>query len=362
MGPISTYCLVAVGVPGVAYAALWLVLLLGGILLAFRWIMARGFNTPARRDRAACEALQATVRDITEQKQREEELARLDRELIDLSRRTGMAEVATGVLHNVGNVLNSVNVSANVVIDKLRSDHGGKLRKVADMLDENAEGLADFLSTDQRGRQLPRYLRALGTHLTEETDEIRREVAGLLDKIEHINEIVSMQQAYAHVSGVKQPVCLHELLDTALKLNDASFVRHNVEIVREYEELPPLLLDKHAAMQVLVNLISNAKHAVKASPRDDKRITLRIKRSDGERVAVEVADNGVGIPPEHMQRIFEHGFTTKPEGHGFGLHSSALAAQELDGCLTAQSDGPGRGARFCLQLPLTIEEEVPCPA
>jgi len=362
MRQISTEFVVAVGVPGAGYAALWLVLLLGGVLLAFRWIMARGFNTPAGRDRAAYEGLQATVRDVTEQKQPEEELARLNRELNDLSRRTGMSQVATGVLHNVGNVLNSVNVSANVVIDKLRSDHGGKLCKVADMLDENAEGLAKFLSTDKRGRRLPRYLRTLGTHLTEETDEIRREVAGLLDKIEHIKEIVSMQQAYAHVSGVKQPVCLHELLDAALKLNDASFVRHNVEIVREYEEFPPLLLDKHAAMQVLVNLISNAKHAVKASPRDDKRITLRIKRFDDDRVAVEVADNGVGIPPEHMQRIFEHGFTTKPEGHGFGLHSSALAAQELDGCLTAQSDGPGRGARFCLQLPLTIEEEALCTA
>jgi len=305
--------------------------------------------------------LQATVRDVTEQKRREEELARLNRELIETSRRTGMAEVATGVLHSVGNVLNSVNVSANLVIEKLRTDHGGKLCKTADMLDENVERLAEFFSTDKRGRQLPRYLRTLGTHLSEENDNVRRELAALLEKIEHIKEIVSMQQAYAHVSGVKEAVRLDELLDAALKLNDASFVRHNVEIVREYEEFPPLLLDKHAVLQVLVNLISNAKHAVKESPREDKRVTLRIKRSDGQRVAVEVVDNGVGISPEHLERIFEYGFTTKPGGHGFGLHSSALAAQELDACLTVHSDGPGRGARFCLNLPLTIEEDALCP-
>jgi len=302
--------------------------------------------------------LHASVRDVTEQKRREDELARLNRKLVEASRRTGMAEVATGVLHNVGNVLNSINVSANVAVDKLRTDHGEKLCRTADLLDENADRLAEFFAEDKRGRQLPRYLRTLGTYLTEENDGMRRELAGLLEKLEHVKEIVTMQQAYGRVSGIQETARLDELLDAALKLNDASFVRHNVEVVREYDDLPPLSLDKHDVLQVLVNLISNAKQAVKGSARPDKRITLRVRRADDGRVAVEVLDNGVGIPPEHMERIFEHGFTTIPGGHGFGLHSSALAAKEFGGRLTAHSEGPGRGARFCLLLPFTVDEEA----
>lgn len=305
--------------------------------------------------------LQATVRDVTEKKRHEEERAQLTSELIEASRRAGMAEVATGVLHNVGNVLNSVNVSANVVLDKLGNDRGRRLCQLADLLDEHGDRLAEFLSSDERGRQLPRYLRTLGAHLNEETDGVCRELDGLLERIEHIRDIVSMQQTYGRISGIQQSVRLDELLDAALKLNDASFVRHSVEIVREYEDVPELSLDKHALLQVLVNLVSNAKHAVKQSNRDDKRITLRT-RCDGDHVFVEVADNGVGIRPEDMERIFEHGFTTKPGGHGFGLHSSALAAKEIGGALAAYSDGPDCGACFCLEIPVTVEEEALCTA
>ena len=115
--------------------------------------------------------------------------------------------------------------------------------------------------------------------------------------------------------------------------------------------MPPITVDRHKVLQILVNLIRNAKYACDDSGHPDKVITLRIE-SGVPGVRISVIDNGIGIPSENMGRIFNHGFTTRESGHGFGLHSAALAAQELGGCLRAESDGPGRGAMFVLDLPL----------
>ena len=299
-------------------------------------------------------------RDLTEHKRAEAKRIELQERLVVMSRRAGMSEVATGVLHNVGNVLNSVNVSANVAIEKLRASKIGGVSKIAAMLDEHAERLPEFLSDDSRGKQLPTYLKKLDKHLTDERDGLVEEMAGLIERIEHIKEIVGMQQAYATISGVKEVVRVDELLDAALRLNDASFVRHNVEVLREYQEIPPVTSDRHLVLQILVNLIGNAKHAMKDTANENKRLTLRLRPGQEENVVVEVHDNGVGISEENMQRIFEHGFTTKKGGHGFGLHSSSVAAKQLGGSLSAYSDGPGCGARFCLTLPVAVEEKALC--
>lgn len=304
--------------------------------------------------------LQATVRDITEQKEREAHVERLNRELVDASRRAGMAEVATGVLHNVGNVLNSVNVSANVIFEKLRGSRVARVSSVAALLDEHSDHLVDFLMADSRGAQLPPYLNMLGKHLEDEKDAVLQELTELLQNIEHVKEIVNVQQTHSRVSGIAEMVCLDEILDGAVKLNTASFMHHNVKIVREYEEVPPLTVDKHRLLQILVNLIGNAKDALKESPNADRRLTLSIGLDRGHHATVTVCDNGVGISQENMPKIFEHGFTTKQNGHGFGLHSSALAAGELGGSLEVYSDGLGCGASFRLKLPLTAEERVLC--
>jgi len=161
-----------------------------------------------------------------------------------------------------------------------------------------------------------------------------------------------MQQSFASTSGVTMPVSLTDLVEDALKTNDASFLKHDVELLREYEELPQVTTDRHKVLQILVNLIGNAKQALAASQSNERRLTLRVVRSCEDRVAVEVEDNGIGISSDNLERIFQHGFTTKKEGHGFGLHSSALAAKELGGTLSVRSDGPGKGATFKLELPL----------
>lgn len=299
-------------------------------------------------------ALHATVRDITEQKERDAEVARLNRELLEASRRAGMADVATSVLHNVGNVLNSVNVSASLVMEELRGSKISGVSKLAALLDEHIDHLPDFLAADERGKQMPAYVKLLAEHLDDERDKLLREMGGLMQGIDHIKEVVCMQQEHSRVSGVKEAVRLNEILEAALKLNDASLHRDDVAVAWECEDVPPVTVDKHRLLQILVNLIANAMHALRDSKSSDKQLTLRVGSDGKGYAAVEISDNGVGISEENMAKIFRHGFTTKAKGHGFGLHDSALAAKELGGMLTARSDGPGYGATFCLKLPLAI--------
>jgi len=179
-----------------------------------------------------------------------------------------------------------------------------------------------------------------------------QEMHGLNQNIEHINRIVAMQQTYAKVAGVVEKIALSELVDSALSLNFNSFHRHGVEVERDYENIPEVILDKHKLLQILINLLKNARHACDDHLREGKRIVVRITRRGTNRVGIEITDNGTGIAPENLTRIFSHGFTTRKDGHGFGLHSGALAATEMGGALMAQSDGPGKGATFILELPL----------
>ncbi len=304
--------------------------------------------------------LQATVRNITEQKEREAQVERLNRELVDVSRCAGMAEVATDVLHNVGNVLNSVNVSAGVVLDKLKGSRVGRVSSAAALLEEHSDHLVDFLTADSRGQQLPAFLKMLGNHLQDENAAEIEELNELVRNIQHVAEIISVQQSHGRVFGVQETVRLDEILDNAVKLDGASFSRHGIRIVRRYEDVPSATIDKHRLLQIVVNLVGNAKDALKTSACSDKQLVLGIQPACDRRVEITVGDNGIGISPGDMARIFEYGFTTKDKGHGFGLHGSALAATELGGSLTVHSDGPGCGACFRLELPLTVEEEVPC--
>jgi PAS domain S-box-containing protein len=293
-------------------------------------------------------------KDITAIKEAERALEDLHKQLVETSRQAGMAEVATSVLHNVGNVLNSVNVSATLVADRLRSSKVSNLPKIGTMLQDHAADLGTFLTDDPKGRAIAPYLSTLGGELVAEQGLLMLELAELRKNIEHIKEIVAMQQSYAKISGLAEPVALSEIVEDAIRINTAALNRHQVELVRDYVDRPTLTLERHKVMQILVNLIRNAKYACDDGGRPDKRITIRIVQ-DAEAVRLSVIDNGIGIPPENFTRIFEHGFTTRKSGHGFGLHSGALTAKELGGSLTVRSDGIGKGATFTINLPLPTQ-------
>ena len=299
-----------------------------------------------------CLGAVAVAQDITERKDAELELERTHKQLLDASRFAGMAEVASNVLHNVGNVLTSVNVSANLVSECVRDAKVAGLGRAAAMLKEREKDLAVFLTMDERGRKLPAYLSQLADHLQGNQKLALKELAALRDNIEHIKETVAMQQSYAKLCGVSEIVAVNALIEDSLRMNAAALTRHGVSVNREIDGgVPAISVDKHKVLQILVNLIRNAKYACDDTERQDKQITIRVN-TVGARIRIAVIDNGVGISPENMSRLFRHGFTTRKTGHGFGLHSGALAAKELGGSLTAHSDGLGCGASFTLELPI----------
>jgi PAS domain S-box-containing protein len=290
-------------------------------------------------------------KDITAIKEAETKLNSVHKELMDASRQAGMAEVATSVLHNVGNVLNSVNVSSTLIAEKMRSSKMANINKAIALIRTHEGDLNNFFSNDPKGKQLPAYLSNLASHLAEEQEDILHEVGSLVSNIMHIKEIVAMQQNYAKTSGVLESLKIVDLVEDAICMNNGAMSRHLVKVVRDFAEVPPILTEKHKVLQILVNLIRNAKYACDDSGRNDKQITMRVANGNG-RIKISVIDNGIGIPAENLTRIFSHGFTTRKEGHGFGLHSGALAAKEMGGTLFAFSEGAGQGATFTLELPI----------
>jgi PAS domain S-box-containing protein len=297
------------------------------------------------------------LRDISARKESAEELERVHKQLMIASRQAGMAEVATNVLHNVGNILNSVNISASLVTERVKQSKAAGVSRLAALLQEKGSAVGDFLANDERGRRIPEYLTSLGEQLTGDQKMALEELASLRDNLEHIKDTVAMQQSYAKLCGVTETVAVADLVEDSLRLNAGAFVRHGVTLRREFNEVPPITVDKHKVLQILVNLVRNAKYACDESGRSDKLLTLRIEKAPAG-VRICVIDNGVGIPAENMSRLFTHGFTTRVDGHGFGLHSGALAAQELGGSLRVLSDGPGLGATFILELPCGSAETV----
>ena len=289
-------------------------------------------------------------RDVTEARRTEEALENARKELMDASRLAGMAEVATGVLHNVGNVLNSLNVSATVLANAVRESKVESLQKVAGMLTEHKDDLGAFLTQDPRGRRVPELLTALSRHFEQERERMLAELKSLQEGIDHVKDIVSMQQAYATMISVSEALDPASLMEDGVRMNAAALMRHDVEVVRDYHNAPLVQVEKGRVLQILVNLIRNAKYACDEGAPPAKRITLRVIPQETT-VDLVVEDNGIGIPPENLTQIFRHGFTTRSNGHGFGLHSSALAAREMHGTLTVHSDGTGRGAPFTLSLP-----------
>lgn len=292
------------------------------------------------------------VEDITARKEAAAELQRLHRELVDTSRAAGMAEVATGVLHNVGNVLNSVGVSAQLLRDQLSRSRFTSLQQGVALMQANGPQLGSFLTDDPKGRLLPGFLAKVTQHVAGEHERWLAELRQLQANIEHMKEVVAMQQDYARVSDVSEPLVAAELLEDALRMNLAAFDRHHIQVQRDYADVPLVMVDKHKVLQILINLIRNAKYALDDGGSPEKQLKLKIYKNGSGRVKIVVADNGQGIPKENLTRIFQHGFTTRRDGHGFGLHSGAIAAKELGGELVVQSDGPGLGATFTLELPV----------
>ena len=280
---------------------------------------------------------------------------RLQQELLAASRQAGIAEMATGVLHNVGNVLNSVNLSATLVHDMVERSSVDKLAQTNQIISEHRDNFADFITNDDRGKLLPQLIERLATRLGDEREAIKDEVAQMLQNVAHIKEIVSAQQSMAIPAGLQVQVNLTDILDQAFATRSDALKNAEISVVREFDDIPAIWTDQHKVMQILANLIKNAEEAIGESATSSRQLTLRVGAFADDWVFVEVQDSGVGIAEEDVAKLFQHGFTTKKDGHGFGLHSCANAAGELKGKLSAHSPGLGHGATFRLELPINVQ-------
>jgi PAS domain S-box-containing protein len=333
---------------------------------------------PSRDAHGRMDGAVGIMEDITERKTAEAEVERIHKELVVASRQAGMAEIAANVLHKVGNVLNSLNISATVVREGIRNFRCDTLLRAVSMLQEQglpAQSVAaapstptsTSTSTATSGEiiapaRLMELLSQFAQHLQDRQRAVLVEMQSLMQFIDHIKDIIATQQTYAKSCRVTELVEVAAVVEDSLRMNRDAFTRPGVMLTRDFQSVPAIVTDRHKVLQILVNLERNATHACGVSAFQEKNVTIRIRRF-GESVQIEVIDNGVGIAAEDLGRLFMQGFTTKKdgagftkEGHGFGLHSCALAAHDLGGSLKAFSAGVGRGATFTLTLPLVLPE------
>ncbi|KTD67888.1 Two-component sensor histidine kinase [Legionella steelei] len=297
--------------------------------------------------------LAGIVIDIHKSKVFEEKIKELNQQISSAARRAGMAEVATTILHNIGNILNSSNVSITLLKNSFNLDYHQKLLKITEMMEQHQIDLIDFLTHDPKGQIIPRYLLALAKVIVEENEKNNIEIDNLQNDLQHIGQIVDTQKPISGLSSMNEKVYLPEILDTAVNITMTSSKNAHITITKEFKPVPLVHIDKSKLLQILINLIQNAKESVLENTASTiKEIKLIIQKTGKNSVNIFVEDNGIGINTENLQRIFAFGFTTKKNGHGFGLHSSALSAREMGGSLIAESKGEGLGAQFILTLPI----------
>lgn len=289
--------------------------------------------------------------DITAHKEAQLQLASARQELVEVTKVAGLAEISSGVLHNIGNVLNSVTTSASMLLEQVGRSRVNNLAKAVQLMDAHATDLGGYLTMDEKGRQLPGYLSQLSGALQTERETFIRELERLKKDVDHMREIVGMQQSYARSTGALEELSPADLFEEAIQISEGSLNRHGIVVRRDYVPVPTVRATKHKILQILVNLIRNAKHALDDGGKPDKELVVELREQEGRWVCFVVRDNGVGIPAENLTKLFSFGFTTRRHGHGFGLHSSLNTARELGGRLTATSEGAMRGAVFTLELP-----------
>lgn len=310
--------------------------------------------------------LEAKSRELFLEKQRverrnlalEESLEKLrvtQQQLVDTSRMAGMAEVASGVLHDVGNVLNSVNVTTSLVRDRFRRSKVKGLQKATKLIEEKLDSLGEFLTEDPQGKKIPAYLIQLAATLSTEKQEIEEQLERLAQHVAHIADIVQLQQTYAQVSGANQEVELVDLIENAVSLSESDIRAYSIAVERNFDEVPTINIAPHRVLQILVNLVRNAVDSLRETP-THRLLEVSLHRVGVDHVEISVRDSGLGIAAENLDKIFRHGFSTKDDGHGFGLHSCGNTAKQLGGTLAVSSAGLGAGATFTLSFPIEVAE------
>ncbi len=278
------------------------------------------------------------------------------KKLMETAHCAGMAEAAANVLHNVGNALNSINVSAGLVTEKIMRSEIPNLKKISALLDKNRSNIEAYLRDDTQGKHVLTYLKEVACQLGSEQKETIAKLNSLIKNVENVKEIISQQRYYTENKQNVVPASINDIIENAIQINNAALERSEISVIRDYEDIGTIYIDKHQTIQVLVSLIDNAANAIEKNGKHERTLRIKTVLSGSNKLTIEIKDSGVGIKKKLLEKIFQRGYTTSKNGHGFGLHSCVAAVRNMRGTITAKSDGPNRGATFILQLPFKLTE------
>lgn len=286
------------------------------------------------------------TREIAERKKAEKALRKAQEIAVANAHQAGKAEFASSVLHNINNVLNTVGVANESMVELVRTSRMGNLIRALNLVKANRDNLAHYLTEDDRGKLIPGYLGDLVEVLAKEHEIIGDELEVMTRHIRLMKGIIETQQNHAKGAIGSERVDLVLLCEDALHLQQPAIERHHIEVRRDYRSEDPVDARKAELTHILINLVKNAVEAMGFQA--ERVLGLTTARDEQGRLYLEVSDTGVGIAADDMARLFTHGFTTKQDGHGFGLHYCQRVMQEMGGQITVASEGPGLGARFRL--------------
>jgi signal transduction histidine kinase len=285
-------------------------------------------------------------------KQRTAELRAAQAKLAENAHKAGMSEIATSVLHNVGNVLNSLKTAGYVARETAKGSVVSKLLKANELLGAQMDNIDEFIASDPKGKKLLRYYLELGEMLNKENTYIVENLTQILDNTDSISEIISAQQAYAYSSNSFSEIMpITEIIENALTLSESSHSRHHILVEKRFGTVPKIPIQKTKTLHVILNLLKNAKEAMTTNRLEDRKLVIDVHVEEPHLI-LAISDTGYGIVEENLSKIFSFGFTTKSDGHGSGLHSSANYMTEMGGRMWAESAGEGKGATFTLAFPL----------
>lgn len=322
---------------------------------SYRWYFVKGHVDGCKNSSGQYDILTGIIIDITKSKESEIKISELNKKLISAARRAGMTEVAVSVLHNIGNVLNSVNVSSGLILDKVETLKINHMEKAVNMINDNRENLSNYLTSDQKGKLIPKFLCEVIKDLKADIGLITVEIDNIRKYSSHMREIINKQQQITSTEAVKEEFTVDEIITDAIQISIGAAQMVPVKVINDSDKNIRFVADKHNILQVLINLIKNAveSHILAANTKDRIQITVEYNKAD---VAFIIRDYGVGISPESLKNLFTFGFTTKKEGHGYGLHNCSLIVKELGGTLTVESKGVDQGAEFRLHIPIKNKE------
>lgn len=307
-------------------------------------VLAKNFDKMRQTIKEYTENLEKMVAERTEQ------LKAAQKELIKNAHQAGMADIATGTLHNVGNILNSVKTSAQVMSDLVSESQLDGFKKANIMLRENIDSIEEFIRVNPKGKKLMQYYLKLDEVFTLENNELHMHLRRLNDKVDAIVEVIAAQQTYAGTSSLTEEYALVDVIEDALTMQSGSIERYGITVEKNYNMTPHVPLQKVKLVHILINVINNAKEAMLNTSPEQRKLIFTIDKKDDTAVFLRIRDSGHGIAKGDLQKIFSHGFTTKANGHGFGLHSSANYMTEMNGEMWATSEGVGKGSTFILKF------------